>query len=49
MIRVAPRYRPETAPRPGQLDLPGALTSILGTTALVYGIIRAATAGLGNL
>jgi predicted MFS family arabinose efflux permease len=48
MILAALRYLPETARRPGPLDLPGALTSTLGMTALVYGIVRAATAGWGD-
>jgi predicted MFS family arabinose efflux permease len=48
MIWAAPRYLPETTLRPGRLDLPGALTSTLGMTALVYGIVRAATAGWGS-
>jgi EmrB/QacA subfamily drug resistance transporter len=48
MIWAAPRYLPETARRPGALDLAGAVSSTLGMTALVYGIVRAATAGWGD-
>jgi MFS family permease len=33
------------APGPGHLDLPGAVTATAGTTALVYGFIRAAAGG----
>jgi predicted MFS family arabinose efflux permease len=32
----------------GRLDMPGALTSTLGVTALVYGVIRAAEQGWGD-
>ncbi|MYV97917.1 MFS transporter [Streptomyces sp. SID3343] len=32
----------------GRLDIPGALTSTLGVTALVYGVIRAAEKGWGD-
>jgi EmrB/QacA subfamily drug resistance transporter len=45
MILAAPRYLPETERRSGRFDLPGALTSTLGMTALVYGIVRSADAG----
>jgi EmrB/QacA subfamily drug resistance transporter len=45
MMLAAPRYLAETEPRPGQLDLAGALSSTFGMSALVYGIVRAATAG----
>jgi EmrB/QacA subfamily drug resistance transporter len=39
------RLLPETEPRPGRLDLIGALASTLGMTALVYGLVRSAEAG----
>jgi predicted MFS family arabinose efflux permease len=42
---LAPRFLPETEPRPGRFDLAGAATSTLGMTALVYGFVRAASAG----
>jgi MFS transporter len=45
MILAAPRFLPETGPRTGKLDIVGALSSWLGMTALVYGIVRAADAG----
>lgn len=44
----AGRHIKETPKRPGQLDLPGAVTSTLGMVALVYGIVRAAEAGWGE-
>jgi predicted MFS family arabinose efflux permease len=45
MMLAAPRYLPETQRRPGQLDAAGAVSSTLGMTALVYGIVRSAEAG----
>ena len=45
MMLAAPRYLTETGRRPGQLDLAGALTSTVGMTTLVYGIVRSAGAG----
>jgi EmrB/QacA subfamily drug resistance transporter len=45
MMLVAPRYLPETERRAGRFDLPGALSSTVGMTALVYGIVRSADAG----
>ena len=36
---------PETDPHPGRFDLAGAFTSTLGMGAVVYGFVRAATAG----
>lgn len=48
LIWLAPRHLPETAPRPGHFDLTGALTSTLGMTAVVYGFVRAASAGWGD-
>ena len=45
MIIAAPRFLPETPPRPGSLDLVGALCSTLGMTSLVYGIVRSADQG----
>ncbi len=45
MILAAPRYLPETEPRPGELDAAGAAASTLGMAALVYGIVRSAEAG----
>jgi EmrB/QacA subfamily drug resistance transporter len=45
LIWLAPRHLPETEPRPGHFDLAGALTSTLGMTSVVYGFVRAASAG----
>ncbi|MCW2938984.1 MAG: transrane efflux protein [Actinomycetia bacterium] len=45
LLALAPRFVAETQRRPGRFDLPGALTSTVGMTALVYGFIRAASAG----
>jgi EmrB/QacA subfamily drug resistance transporter len=45
MILSAPRYLPETERSPGRFDIAGALSSTLGMTALVYGIVRSVDAG----
>jgi EmrB/QacA subfamily drug resistance transporter len=45
MMLAAPRFLPETERRSGRFDLVGALSSTLGMTALVYGIVRSADAG----
>ncbi len=45
MMVAAPRYLPESELRPGQTDAIGAVTSTLGMTALVFGIVRSADAG----
>jgi len=42
MAAAAPRFLPETERQSGELDVPGAITSTLGMTALVYGLVRAA-------
>ncbi|XAH22948.1 MFS transporter [Xylophilus sp. GW821-FHT01B05] len=44
----ARRYFAETPTRPGQLDLAGAVSSTLGMSAVVYGIVRAAEVGWGD-
>jgi MFS family permease len=44
-ILAAPRYLDETARHPGRLDFTGALSSTLGVSVLVYGIVRSAGAG----
>ncbi|MDB5888322.1 MAG: major facilitator superfamily 1 [Rhodocyclales bacterium] len=41
----ARRYLEETPLRPGQLDLAGAVSSTLGMSALVYGLVRSTTSG----
>jgi EmrB/QacA subfamily drug resistance transporter len=45
---LAPRYVTETPRQPGRFDLPGAITSTLGSAALVYGFIRSASNGWGD-
>ena len=45
LILGAQRYLAETERRSGEFDLAGALSSTLGMTALVYGIVRSADAG----
>jgi EmrB/QacA subfamily drug resistance transporter len=44
-ILTAPRYLPETARHAGRLAVADALTSTLGVSALVYGIVNSAEAG----
>ncbi|MEA2150048.1 MAG: hypothetical protein QOD69_1878 [Solirubrobacteraceae bacterium] len=48
LVWLAPRHLPETERRSGDFDLAGAATSTLGMTALVYGFVRAASAGWGD-
>jgi EmrB/QacA subfamily drug resistance transporter len=48
LVLLAPRYLPETPRRTGRFDLAGAAASTLGMTAIVYGIVRAATDGWGD-
>ncbi|HEX7444328.1 MAG TPA: MFS transporter, partial [Acidimicrobiales bacterium] len=45
LVVLAPRYLPESERKRGHFDLAGAITSTLGMTALVYGFVRAASAG----
>lgn len=45
LIVEARRHIAETPPQPGDFDLGGALSSTLGMTALVYGLVRAADVG----
>jgi predicted MFS family arabinose efflux permease len=45
LVFAAPRVLPETERRRGHFDLTGAFTSTAGMTAIVYGIVRAGTAG----
>lgn len=45
MILAARACIPETAKQPGALDVPGALSSTIGMSGLVYGFIRSAQAG----
>ncbi len=48
LVTLAPRYLPETERRPGRFDLAGATTSTVGMTLLVYGFVRAGSAGWTN-
>ena len=45
LMLAARRYVAETATRKGAFDLAGSLTSTIGMTSLVYGIVHAASAG----
>ena len=47
-VLVAPRYLEETERHAGRLDVPGALSSTLGVSAIVFGIVRSADAGWGD-
>ena len=48
LIWLAPRYLPETERRHAHFDLPGALSSTVGMSALVFGLVRAAESGWGD-
>jgi EmrB/QacA subfamily drug resistance transporter len=48
MIVAARRYIVESARSSGQFDVPGALASTIGVSALVYGFIRSAEQGWGD-
>ncbi|PWC35028.1 MFS transporter [Azospirillum sp. TSO22-1] len=48
LIVAARAHIPETVRRPGRFDLPGALASTAGMSALVYGFIRSAQSGWSN-
>ena len=48
IVVLAPRFLPESERVPGRFDLAGAFTSTAGTSALVYGFIRAARHGWGE-
>ncbi len=45
VVVAAPRVLKRTAPRGGELDIPGALLATAGMTALVYGLVRAPAHG----
>lgn len=45
LIAAARRHIEETPRHPGRFDIGGAITSTLGMTALVYGLVRAADVG----
>src|SRR3954449_5924053 len=48
LMLLEPRYLAETERQPGRFDVPGALTSTLGMSAVVYGFVRAASDGWGE-
>jgi EmrB/QacA subfamily drug resistance transporter len=48
LMIAARRHIAETPKRTGRLDVSGAMSSTLGMTALVYGIVRSAEAGWGD-
>ncbi|WP_240545809.1 MFS transporter [Paenibacillus artemisiicola] len=45
LLIIVPRYLKETDRSTGRFDLPGAITSVVGMTSLVFGFVRAADAG----
>jgi EmrB/QacA subfamily drug resistance transporter len=45
LVLAGRRFLPRTDPRPGRLDVTGALLSTLGMTAVVFGLVRAAEVG----
>jgi EmrB/QacA subfamily drug resistance transporter len=49
LMLLAPRFLPETERRSGHFDLTGAITSTAGMSALVYGFVRAASDGWGEI
>jgi EmrB/QacA subfamily drug resistance transporter len=48
MMLAAQHYLAESERHPGRFDLAGAISSTVGMTALVYGIVNSATAGWGD-
>ncbi|MFI6519559.1 MFS transporter [Spirillospora sp. NPDC050679] len=48
LLVMAALFVTETERRPGRLDYAGSLTSTVGTSALVFGLIRAAGQGFGD-
>jgi EmrB/QacA subfamily drug resistance transporter len=48
VLAATPRFVAETPRQPGRFDLTGAVTSTAGVALLVYGFIRAASAGWGD-
>jgi EmrB/QacA subfamily drug resistance transporter len=48
LIVLAPRHLAETPRHRGRIDLAGAVTSTVGMTALVHGLVRAASDGWGD-
>lgn len=48
LVALSPRFLPDTEPRDGHFDLPGAVACVSGMTAIVFGFIRAASDGWGD-
>ncbi|WP_255314244.1 MFS transporter [Bacillus sp. FJAT-26390] len=49
LLLLAPRYLSETDRNTGRFDLTGALSSVIGMTALVFGFVHAASSGWANI
>ncbi|MDQ0897439.1 EmrB/QacA subfamily drug resistance transporter [Paenibacillus sp. V4I7] len=49
LLLMVPRYMRETDTTKGHLDIMGALTSVIGMTALAFGFVQAASVGWGAL
>lgn len=47
LLFMVPRYMQETEKRTGRPDILGALTSVIGMTALAFGFVQAASVGWG--
>ncbi|MBB6734141.1 MFS transporter [Cohnella sp. CBP 2801] len=47
LLLMVPRYMKETEKKTGRLDVMGALTSVIGMTALAFGFVQAASVGWG--
>ncbi|REE94638.1 EmrB/QacA subfamily drug resistance transporter [Paenibacillus taihuensis] len=47
LLLIVPRYMQETEMKAGRLDILGALTSVIGMTALAFGFVQAASVGWG--
>lgn len=45
LLIMAPRYMKETEMKAGRLDIMGAMTSVIGMTALAFGFVQAASVG----
>ncbi|NQX64203.1 MFS transporter [Paenibacillus qinlingensis] len=45
LLLMVPRYMQETESKTGRLDIMGAMTSVIGMTALAFGFVQAASGG----
>ncbi|WP_225446359.1 MFS transporter [Paenibacillus rhizovicinus] len=45
LLLIVPRYMKETEMKAGRLDIMGAMTSVIGMTALAFGFVQAASVG----